>query len=229
MVNCSITTPLRFLTALLCGALPLGAMAQPAVLKGETFLKQNARAEGVQTLPRGLQMKTVKEGAGKSPKAPDKVVVHYRGRLLNGTEFDSSHKRGMPAGFAVHRVIKGWAEGLQLMKGSGKAELFIPSELAHGSRGAGGLTRPDETLVFENDQLFLFASFPQPARAVLPRGALKPPLFGSSHGSAHSWTHEPSSGPAARLCHQTTKPNTTSATMPLGNVRRTNQPITPIE
>jgi FKBP-type peptidyl-prolyl cis-trans isomerase len=142
-------TPLRFLTALLCSALPLGAMAQSAILKGETFLKQNAKAEGVKTLPSGLQMKTVKEGTGKSPKATDTVVVHYRGRLLNGTEFDSSHKRGMPAEFAVNRVIKGWTEGLQLMKEGGKAELFIPSELAYGSRGAGGLIGPDETLVFE--------------------------------------------------------------------------------
>ncbi len=124
-------------------------MAQSAILKGETFLKQNAKAEGVKTLPSGLQMKTVKEGTGKSPKATDTVVVHYRGRLLNGTEFDSSHKRGMPAEFAVNRVIKGWTEGLQLMKEGGKAELFIPSELAYGSRGAGGLIGPDETLVFE--------------------------------------------------------------------------------
>jgi FKBP-type peptidyl-prolyl cis-trans isomerase len=127
----------------------VSALAQSAFIKGETFLKQNAKAEGVKTLPSGLQIKTLKEGTGKSPKATDTVVVHYRGRLLNGTEFDSSHKRGMPAEFAVNRVIKGWTEGLQLMKEGGKAELFIPSELAYGSRGAGGLIGPDETLVFE--------------------------------------------------------------------------------
>ncbi len=129
--------------------LPLSGMAQSALIKGETFLKQNAKVAGVKTLPSGLQIKTLQEGAGKSPKATDTVVVHYKGRLLNGTEFDSSHKRGKPAEFAVNRVIKGWTEGLQLMKEGGKAELYIPSELAYGSRGAGALIGPDETLVFE--------------------------------------------------------------------------------
>jgi FKBP-type peptidyl-prolyl cis-trans isomerase len=142
-------TIFRSLVGLLGLGISVSALAQSAFLKGETFLKQNAKAEGVKTLPSGLQIKTLKEGTGKSPKATDTVVVHYRGRLLNGTEFDSSHKRGMPAEFAVNRVIKGWTEGLQLMKEGGKAELFIPSELAYGSRGAGGLIGPDETLVFE--------------------------------------------------------------------------------
>jgi FKBP-type peptidyl-prolyl cis-trans isomerase len=140
---------LRFASGLLILGLPLSGKAQSALIKGETFLKQNAKAEGVKTLPSGLQMKTLQEGKGKSPKATDTVVVHYKGRLLNGTEFDSSHKRGKPAEFAVNRVIKGWTEGLQLMKEGGKAELYIPSELAYGSRGAGGLIGPDETLVFE--------------------------------------------------------------------------------
>lgn len=130
-------------------AVPVCGMSQSALIKGETFLKQNAKVEGVKSLPSGLQIKTIKEGTGKAPKATDTVVVHYRGRLLNGTEFDSSHKRGKPAEFAVNRVIKGWTEGLQLMKEGGKAELFIPSELAYGSRGAGAQIGPDETLIFE--------------------------------------------------------------------------------
>ncbi len=124
-------------------------MAQTALIKGEMFLKQNAKLPGVKTLPSGLQMKTIQEGTGKSPKATDTVVVHYRGRLLNGTEFDSSHKRGMPAEFAVNRVIKGWTEGLKLMKEGGKAELYIPSELAYGSQGSGSSIGPDEALIFE--------------------------------------------------------------------------------
>jgi FKBP-type peptidyl-prolyl cis-trans isomerase len=140
---------LRFASGLLMLGLPLSGMAQSALIKGETFLKQNAKVAGVKTLPSGLQIKILQEGAGKSPKATDTVVVHYKGRLLNGTEFDSSHKRAKPAEFAVNRVIKGWTEGLQLMKEGGKAELYIPSELAYGSRGAGALIGPDETLVFE--------------------------------------------------------------------------------
>jgi hypothetical protein len=119
------------------------------LIKGEVFLKQNAKKEGVKTLPSGLQIKVIKEGEGRQPKATDKVVVHYRGRLIDGTEFDSSYKRGQPAEFAVNGVIKGWTEGLQLLKEGGKAELYVPANLAYGSRGAGGLIGPEEALVFE--------------------------------------------------------------------------------
>jgi FKBP-type peptidyl-prolyl cis-trans isomerase len=119
------------------------------LIKGEVFLKQNAKKEGVRTLPSGLQIKVIKEGEGRQPKATDKVVVHYRGRLIDGTEFDSSYKRGQPAEFAVNGVIKGWTEGLQLLKEGGKAELYVPANLAYGSRGAGGLIGPEEALVFE--------------------------------------------------------------------------------
>lgn len=99
--------------------------------------------------PSGLQIKMITEGKGRQPKAIDTVVVHYRGRLLNGTEFDSSYKRGEPATFPLNRVIKGWTEGLQLLKEGGKAELYIPSNLAYGAQGAGGAIGPDETLIFE--------------------------------------------------------------------------------
>jgi len=124
-------------------------MAQSAIIKGETFLKQNGKLEGVKTLPSGLQIKMVSEGKGRQPKATDTVVVHYRGRLISGTEFDSSYKRGEPATFRLNQVIKGWTEGLQLLKEGGKAELYIPSDLAYGPRGSGASIGPDETLIFE--------------------------------------------------------------------------------
>jgi len=135
--------------ALALGFAPVSGSAQSALIKGDTFLKQNAKVEGVKTLPSGLQIKVLTEGKGRQPKATDTVVVHYRGRLLTGTEFDSSYKRGEPATFALNRVIKGWTEGLQLLKEGGKAELYIPSTLAYGAQGAGGLIGPDETLIFE--------------------------------------------------------------------------------
>jgi len=128
---------------------PVLALAQSAMLKGETFLRQNAKLEGVKTLPSGLQIKMLNAGTGRQPKATDTVVVHYRGRLISGTEFDSSYKRGEPATFRLNQVIKGWTEGMQLLKEGGKAELYIPSELAYGSRGAGAAVGPDETLIFE--------------------------------------------------------------------------------
>jgi FKBP-type peptidyl-prolyl cis-trans isomerase FkpA len=118
------------------------------MIKGETFLKQNAKVEGVKTLPSGLQIKTLVEGKGKQPKATDTVEVHYKGTTLDGKEFDSSYKRNETISFPLRGVIKGWTEGLQLMKVGGKAELYIPSDLAYGSRGAGRDIGPDETLIF---------------------------------------------------------------------------------
>jgi FKBP-type peptidyl-prolyl cis-trans isomerase FkpA len=103
----------------------------------------------VKTTDSGLQYKVLKEGDGKSPTATDTVVCHYRGTLLDGTEFDSSYKRGEPAEFPLNRVIPGWTEGVQLMKEGSKYQFFIPSKLAYGSRGAGGDIGPDETLIFE--------------------------------------------------------------------------------
>lgn len=127
--------------------------AANAMQKGEEFLKENAAKEGVKTLPSGLQYKVLKEGDGKSPKATDTVVVHYKGTLINGKEFDSSYKRGEPAEFPVNRVIKGWTEALQLMKEGSKWMLYIPSNLAYGERGAGADIGPNETLIFEVELL----------------------------------------------------------------------------
>jgi FKBP-type peptidyl-prolyl cis-trans isomerase FklB len=116
--------------------------------EGKAFLTENARKEGVKTLPSGLQYKVITEGAGASPKAGDTVTVHYRGTFVDGTEFDSSHKRGGPATFQVDGVIKGWTEALQMMKEGSKWELFVPSELAYGQRGMGRIP-PYSTLIFE--------------------------------------------------------------------------------
>jgi FKBP-type peptidyl-prolyl cis-trans isomerase len=124
--------------------LPLSTMAESAVEKGEKFLKENAGKEGVKTLPSGLQYKVLKEGTGKTPKAADSVVTHYRGTLINGTEFDSSYKRNEPLEFPVGGVIKGWTEALQLMKEGSKWMLFVPSKLAYG-QGAPRAARLDRT------------------------------------------------------------------------------------
>ncbi len=121
--------------------------------EGETFLAENKKKEGVTTLPSGLQYKVVKEGTGKMPKATDIVTVNYRGTLIDGKEFDSSYKRGQPATFSVSGVIKGWTEALQLMKEGAKWQLFIPSDLAYGERGAGDLIGPDTTLIFDVELL----------------------------------------------------------------------------
>jgi FKBP-type peptidyl-prolyl cis-trans isomerase len=128
--------------------------AQDSAATGEKFLKENAAKEGVKTLPSGLQYKVLKEGTGKTPKATDTVVTHYRGTLINGTEFDSSYKRNEPAEFPVNRVIKGWTEALQLMKEGEKWMLFVPSNLAYGPSGTpGGPIGPNETLIFEVELL----------------------------------------------------------------------------
>ncbi|MFZ3265849.1 MAG: FKBP-type peptidyl-prolyl cis-trans isomerase [Terriglobales bacterium] len=117
--------------------------------EGEKFLVANKDKEGVVTLPSGLQYKILKEGAGPKPTATDTVECNYRGTLLDGTEFDSSYKRGQPATFPVSGVIKGWTEALQLMPLGSKWQLFIPSDLAYGPRGAGAEIGPDATLIFE--------------------------------------------------------------------------------
>jgi len=118
--------------------------------QGEDFLAGNKKKEGVKTLPDGLQYKVIKPGTGKKPKADDTVTVNYRGTLIDGTEFDSSYRRGQPATFAVSGgVIKGWTEALQLMEEGAKWELFIPSDLAYGERGRPGVIGPNATLIFE--------------------------------------------------------------------------------
>ncbi len=117
---------------------------------GDAFLAANKDKEGVVTLPSGLQYKILKAGDGPKPTATDSVVCNYRGTLVNGTEFDSSYKRGQPATFGVGQVIKGWTEALQLMPVGSKWQLFIPSSLAYGERGEsrGGI-EPNEVLIFE--------------------------------------------------------------------------------
>jgi len=116
---------------------------------GEKFLAENAKKEGVKVLSSGLQYKEITPGTGKSPKAADNVTTHYKGTLIDGTEFDSSYKRGQPATFPVSGVIAGWTEALQLMKEGAKWQLFVPSRLAYGERGAGQVIGPNATLVFE--------------------------------------------------------------------------------
>ena len=120
---------------------------------GEAFLAENKKKEGVVTLPNGLQYKIITAGTGKKPKAEETVTVNYRGTLIDGTEFDSSIKRGQPATFPCHGVIKGWTEALQLMPVGSKWQLFIPSDLAYGAQGAGGVIGPDATLIFEIELL----------------------------------------------------------------------------
>ncbi len=117
--------------------------------KGAAWLEANKSKPGVIVTTSGLQYKVIKEGTGKQPTAEDTVEVHYKGTLIDGTEFDSSYKRGKPASFPVNGVIKGWTEALQLMKEGGKLELTIPSDLAYGARGAGANIGPHSTLLFE--------------------------------------------------------------------------------
>ena len=117
--------------------------------KGKAFLAENAKKEGIVTLPSGLQYEVITEGNGKKPSATDRVKCHYEGTLIDGTLFDSSIKRGQPAVFGVNQVIQGWVEALQLMTEGSKWRLFIPSELGYGAQQAGEMIPPHSTLIFE--------------------------------------------------------------------------------
>lgn len=129
-------------------------MSQSALELGKAFLAENAHKPGIITTASGLQYEILHEGSGPSPKLKDTVVVNYRGKLLNGVEFDSSYLAGRePAEFPLKRVIKGWKEGMQLMKEGAQFRFFIPSELAYGKRGAGIDIGPNETLIFEVELL----------------------------------------------------------------------------
>ncbi|WP_146403692.1 FKBP-type peptidyl-prolyl cis-trans isomerase [Planctomycetes bacterium CA13] len=121
--------------------------------KGKAWLAENAKKEGVKELAEGLQYKVIKEGDGASPSASDSVEVHYTGKLLDGSVFDSSVARGEPAKFRVGQVIKGWTMALQKMKVGAKWMLYIPSELAYGERGSQGAIGPNEVLIFEVELL----------------------------------------------------------------------------
>ena len=116
---------------------------------GEKFLAENAKKEGVTTLPSGLQYEVIKEGNGKKPSATDRVQCHYEGTLIDGTIFDSSIKRGEPAVFGVNQVIKGWVEALQLMQEGAKWRLYIPYDMAYGEHGAGEMIPPYSALIFD--------------------------------------------------------------------------------
>jgi FKBP-type peptidyl-prolyl cis-trans isomerase FklB len=124
------------------------ADAAKNIAAGKAYLAANGKKEGVKVLPSGLQYKVIKKGTGKTPTAADKVKTHYRGTLIDGTEFDSSYKRGKPAEFGVVKVIKGWTEALQLMKEGGKWELYIPANLAYGERARPTIPA-NSTLIFE--------------------------------------------------------------------------------
>jgi FKBP-type peptidyl-prolyl cis-trans isomerase FklB len=134
-------------------AVKIKAVSEKNKKEGEAFLAENKKKDGVKTLPSGLQYKVVKDGTGNSPKLTDTVTTNYRGTLIDGAEFDSSYKRGQPAKFPVNGVIAGWTEALQLMKAGSKWQLFIPSNLAYGERGAGNMIGPNATLVFEIELL----------------------------------------------------------------------------
>ena len=117
--------------------------------EGAKFLAENGKRKGVVTTDSGLQYEVMKEGTGASPKATDKVTVHYHGTLTDGTVFDSSVQRGQTIDFPLNQVIPGWTEGLQYMKEGGKTRFYIPYNLAYGERGAGGIIKPFSTLIFE--------------------------------------------------------------------------------
>jgi FKBP-type peptidyl-prolyl cis-trans isomerase len=125
------------------------AEAAKNLAAANAFLEANRVKEGVTTLPSGLQYKVLTEGSGPKPATTDIVTVHYRGTLIDGTEFDSSYSRNEPATFPLNRVIKGWTEGLQLMSEGAKWELYIPPDLGYGPQGAGAKIPPQSALVFE--------------------------------------------------------------------------------
>jgi FKBP-type peptidyl-prolyl cis-trans isomerase FklB len=164
--------------------------------EGEKFLAENKNKEGVKTTASGLQYKVLKEGSGPTPKETDTVVTNYKGTLLDGTEFDSSYKRNEPMTFPVNRVIKGWTEALQLMKPGAKYQLFIPSALAYGERGAGRDIGPNATLIFEVELLSI-----KPPEAPVTPGAAAAPTPGAKPAVSISpaiTTVKPSPSPSAK-------------------------------
>ena len=122
-------------------------------MEGKKFLEANKAKEGVKSTESGLQYEVLKAGTGKTPVETDTVEVHYRGTLLDGTEFDSSYKNNAPVSFPLNGVIKGWTEGLQLMKEGAKYKFYIPSDLAYGAKGAGQRIPPHASLIFEVELL----------------------------------------------------------------------------
>lgn len=127
----------------------LQQQAEQNLAKGQAFLADNANKEGIITLASGLQYRVIEQGAGPNPTLDDVIIAHYRGQLIDGTEFDSSYNRGTPIQFALNNVIPGWQEVLQMMEPGAKWQVFIPSDLAYGLQGAGNMIGPNETLIFE--------------------------------------------------------------------------------
>lgn len=142
---------------MLTGMAPVQAksLGETNAAAGKAFMQKNAKLPGIQTTASGLQYKIIKAGdaSGKTPGAKSKVTVNYEGRHLNGEVFDSSYKRNKPISFKLNRVIKGWTEGLQLMRIGAKYQLFIPPEIGYGEKGAGRAIGPQETLIFDVELL----------------------------------------------------------------------------
>lgn len=124
-------------------------MSEANAKAGRDFLEANGKREEVKVTPSGLQYEVLRQGEGPKPTADDRVVVHYTGKLIDGTVFDSSEERGEPATFGVTQVIPGWVEALQMMNAGSQWRLYIPSQLAYGPQGAGGLIGPNQTLIFD--------------------------------------------------------------------------------
>lgn len=143
--------------------------------KGEKFLEENRNQPGVITLPSGLQYKVIAEGEGESPKATDQVTVHYRGTLIDGTEFDSSYQRGQPSTFNLNNVIAGWTEGIQLMKPGARYQFFIPSHLAYGERQASRFITPHSTLIFDVELISFESQQPPPPPQPVTSDIIKVP------------------------------------------------------
>jgi FKBP-type peptidyl-prolyl cis-trans isomerase len=156
---------------------------------GEDFLAANKSKEGVVTLPDGLQYKILKQGAGPKPAATDTVEANYRGTLIDGKEFDSSAKHGdKPAAFSVTAVVKGWTEVLQLMPVGSKYEVYIPSELAYGARGAGADIGPNSTLIFEIELVSI--------KEMPAKGSTMPPATGANPHDSSMQMPSPAAKPA---------------------------------
>ncbi len=141
------------------------SIAEKNLNMSHAFLEENKKQPGVTALPSGLQYKIITEGAGNSPGPTDFVTVNYRGKLINGTEFDSSYARNEPATFAVNAVIPGWTEVLQLMKPGAKWTVYIPPKLGYGERGAGGKIAPNAALIFDIELLAVKPSLDEPSSA----------------------------------------------------------------
>lgn len=145
---------MKSITSLIAaGTLALGALAAPLAHAQVTSAAEAAKEPSAVVTPSGLVFRSLKDGQGASPKASDKVKVHYRGTFLDGKEFDSSYKRGEPISFPLNGVIACWTEGVQMMKVGGKAKLTCPASIAYGARGAGGVIPPNATLQFEVELL----------------------------------------------------------------------------